>query len=220
MAGLRVPLSTLRAVLASAAFATRRRWRRYGPNIKSALIVLWEPSDRVCGKRLRPLIPVLLPALERHAQLRVDELDRSLVLAVSASTIDRLLADVRLAARGGLRRRVGFSSAVRRRVPIRTFADWNDPPPGYLEIDLVAHGATSMRGSFIQTLVATDIATGWTECVPLLMRDGAFVVDALLRIRDLFPFPLRGVDFDNDSVFMNDTVVDWCAGGCRARSVR
>ena len=109
--------------------------------------------------RLRPLIPVLLPALERHAQLQLSDGDRVLVLAVSASTIDRLLADVRVVASGGLRRRAGFSSAVRRRVPIRTFADWNDPLPGFLEVDLVAHGGTSVKGSFIQTLVATDIAT-------------------------------------------------------------
>jgi hypothetical protein len=54
--------------------------------------------------------------------------------------------------------------------------DWNDPPPGFLEAALVAHGGTSVKGSFIQTLVATDIATGWTECVPLLIRDGTFVV--------------------------------------------
>ena len=188
----------------------RRSWRRYGAAIKTALIVLWEASDRICGKRLKPLIPVLLPALERHAQLQLSGGDRALVLAVSASTIDRILADVRVVASGGLRRRAGFSSAVRRRVPIRTFADWNDPLPGFLEVDLVAHGGTSVKGSFIQTLVATDIATGWTECVPLLIREGTFVVEALLRVRSLLPFPLRGVDFDNDSVFMNDTVVDWC----------
>jgi hypothetical protein len=188
----------------------RRSWRRYGLAIKAALIVLWEASDRICGKRLRPLIPVLLPALERHALLKLNDADRRLVLSVSAPTIDRLLADVRVVASGGLRRRAGFSSAVRRRVPVRTFGDWNDPPPGFLEVDLVAHGGTSVKGSFIQTLVATDIATGWTECVPLLIRDGTFVVEALLQVRSLLPFPLRGVDFDNDSVFMNDTVVDWC----------
>jgi len=172
--------------------------------------VLWEASDRICGKRLKPLIPVLLPALERHAQLHLNDADRSLVLAVSAPTIDRLLADVRVVASGGLRKLAGFSSAVRRRVPIRTFGDWNDPSPGFLEVDLVAHGGTSVKGSFIQTLVATDIATAWTECVPLLTRDATFVVEALLKVRSQLPFPLRGVDFDNDSVFMNDTVVDRC----------
>ena len=59
---------------------------------------------------------------------------------------------------------------IHRRVPVRTFADWNDAPPGFLEVDLVAQGGTIVKGCFIQTLVATDIATGWTECV--LLRAG------------------------------------------------
>ena len=101
--------------------------------------MLWEASDRICSKRLKPLIPVLLPALERHGRIRLAEDARARLLAVSAATMDRLLSDVRLVARGGQRRRAGFSSAVRRRVPVRTFGDWNDPPPGYVEVDLVAH---------------------------------------------------------------------------------
>ena len=86
---------------------------------------------------------------------------------MSAATIDRLLGDMKVAAAGGRRRRVGFYSAIRREVPIRTFNDWRDPPPGFCEIDLVAHGGTSVAGSFIQTLTMVDVATGWTECVPL-----------------------------------------------------
>jgi hypothetical protein len=182
----------------------------YGEHDRDALIVLWETSDRICSKRLKPLIPVLLPALERHGRISLAEDARARLLAVSAATMDRLLSEVRLVARGGQRRRAGFSSAVRRTVPVRTFGDWNDPPPGYVEVDLVAHGGTSVAGSFVQTVVLTDVATGWTECVPILMREGALVVEALGRARELFPFALKGVDFDNDSAFMNDVVVPWC----------
>jgi hypothetical protein len=142
--------------------AARRRGRKYEA-IKDALIALWEASDRVCGKRLVVMIPTLLPALERHGRLRLGEIERTGVLSVSAATIDRLLGDVKVAAAGGRRRRVGFYSAIRREVPIRTFNDWNDPPPGFCEIDMVAHGGTSVAGSFIQTLTMVDVATGWTE---------------------------------------------------------
>src|SRR5206468_9584360 len=115
---------------------------------------------------------VLLPALERHGRLNLTGKDRELMLAVSAPTIDRVLCEVRIAARGGRRRRAGFSSAVRREVPVRTFDGWNDPPPGYCEVDLVAHGGMSASGAFIQTLTMVDVATGWTECFPLLVREG------------------------------------------------
>jgi hypothetical protein len=114
-----------------------------------------------------------------------------------------VLGDVKVAASGGKRRRAGFYSAIRREVPIRTFNDWKGPPPGYCEVDMVAHGGTSVAGSFIQTLTMVDVATGWTECLPLVTRDGSLVVEAIKHVQSLFPWLLRGVDFDNDSAFMN-----------------
>jgi hypothetical protein len=190
--------------------ALRERRRRYGAATKDALTALWEASDRVCGKRLKVMIPTLLPALERHGRLKLGKEDRDRVLAISAATIDRLLGDVKVAASGGKRRRAGFYSAIRREVPIRTFNDWNSPPPGFCEVDMVAHGGTSVAGSFIQTLTMVDVATGWTECLPLVTRDGSLVVEAMKHVQGLFPWLLRGVDFDNDSAFMNDVVVPWC----------
>jgi len=189
--------------------AVRRRRIKYDA-IRDALTALWEASDRVCGKRLVVMIPTLLPSLERHGRLQLGESERAMVLSVSAATIDRLLGDVKVAAAGGRRRRVGFYSAIRREVPIRTFNDWKDPPPGFCEIDMVAHGGTSVAGSFIQTLTMVDVATGWTECIPLIARDGGLVVEAIKRAQSLFPWLLRGADFDNDTTFMNDVVVPWC----------
>lgn len=93
---------------------------------------------------------------------------------------------------------------------MRTFADWKEPLPGYMEADLVAHGGESVGGSFAYTLVLTDIASGWTECVALAVREGSLVVEALERLRTTMPFPLRGLDTDNGSEFINDTVLAYC----------
>jgi hypothetical protein len=172
----------------------RERKRRYGATIKDALTALWEASDRVCSKRLVAMIPTLLPALEQHGRLQVSEGEHGQLLAVSAATIDRMLGDVKVAAAGGRRRRAGFYSAIRREVPVRTFNDWKDPAPGFCEVDMVAHGGTSVAGSFIQTLTMVDVATGWTECLPLVNRDGNLVpaprrmvmfrpTEALLQLR-------------------------------------
>lgn len=152
----------------------------------------------------------LLPALEQHGRLQLGQSDRDRVLAISAATIDRLLVDVKIAAIGCRRRRAVFYSAIRREVPIRTFNDWNSLVPGFCEVDMVAHGGTSVAGSFIQTLTMLDVANGWTECLPLLTREGSLVVKAINRAQSLFPWLLRGVDFDNNSAFMNDVVVPWC----------
>ena len=71
-----------------------------------------------------------------------------------------------------------------RQIPVRTYSDWNQPPPGFLEIDLVeidlvAHCGGTLSGSFIHSLVATDICTGWTEAVPLLAREQSLVIEGL-----------------------------------------
>ncbi len=129
---------------------------------------------------------------------------------MSAATMDRALREVREQAGGRKRRRAAPSSTVRRSVPVRTFSDWQDPPPGFVEADLVAHSGPSASGSFVQTLVLTDVATGWTECAPLLVREQKLLSEVLTELRKLLPFDLLGFDTDNDSVFMNETVRDYC----------
>lgn len=189
---------------------TRVRPSLYDEAARAALIVMWEASDRVCGKRLRALLPILLPALERNGHLRLAEPMRQKILAMSASTIDRLLRVPRSAT--GLKKARRAMPAARRRVPVRTFADWNEPPPGSMEMDLVAHCGEVNRGSYINSLVLTDIASGWTECVPLVVRESGLIVETLERIRVGLPFALGALDVDNGSEFVNETLIQYCLG--------
>jgi len=173
-------------------------------------VVLWEASDRLCGKRLRPLIPILLEAMERHEHLALAPEVRMKLATMSAATIDRALRDAKVSSRLWRRRGVA-GTALRRSVPIRTFDDWDDPAPGHIEADLVSHSGPEAKGSFAWTLTLTDIATGWTECAPLLVREQTVLVAVLAELRKLMPFTLLGFDTDNDSVFINETVRDYCA---------
>ncbi len=184
--------------------------RIYDEAVRTALVVLWEASDRLCGKRLRPLIPILLEAMERHGHLDVAADVETKLTRMSAATIDRALRAAK--AGGRARRRRGVAgTALRQSVPIRTFDDWGDPAPGHIEADLVSHSGPVAKGSFAWTFTLTDIATGWTECAPLLVREQTVLVAVLAQLRKLMPFPLLGFDTDNDSVFINETVRDYCA---------
>ena len=184
--------------------------RIYDDATREALIVIWEASDRICGKRLRPLVPIMVEAMERHGHLNLAPEVRISLLAMSAATIDRALRAVREKAGRSTRRKAVPSAAIKRTVPVRTFDGWDNPSPGFVEADLVSHSGPVAKGSFVQTLVLTDIATGWTECAPLLVREQRLLTEVLGEMRKLLPFTLLGFDTDNDSVFMNETVRDYC----------
>ena len=146
---------------------------------------------------------------QRHGHLRLDPNAGNKLLAISPASIDRVLKPVRKTA-GSRRRNPRRRNRHHKAVPIRTFADWHGPDPGYLEIDLVAHCGGNMAGSFIQTLAVTDVATGWVEAVPLLAREQTLVTEALGVIGSRLPVSTLGVDSDNDSVFICQTLIDYC----------
>ena len=143
--------------------------------VREALVVLWEAADRICGKRLQAIWPGLIQALEQHGHLALDGSVRQRLREVSAATIDRLLAPVRSTVSGRKRRKTPKKPS--QQIPVRTFADWKAPLPGFLEIDFVAHGGSSMHGSCLWSLVATDVCSGWTEAVPLLAREQSLATD-------------------------------------------
>ena len=150
-----------------------------------------------------------MESMERHGHLVLDPRVCQRLLAASAATLDRLLQPIRTPAGRRLRRRRNQSPG--RNIPVRTFADWNAPPPGFPEIDLVVHHGGSWWGSMIHSLVATDICTGWTEAVPLLAREQSLVAAGLEAIGRQLPFPVKDIDSDNDSVFINGTLTQYCA---------
>ena len=94
--------------------------------------------------------------------------------------------------------RRGVGSAIRRSIPVRTFADWRDPPPGFFEIDMVEHcGGVKTEGEFVHTLTMTDIASGWTECVAMRVRDQMLAIEAFEKVAADLPFAMLGVDTVN-----------------------
>jgi len=182
--------------------------RVYDEAVKGTLIILWEASDRICGKRLKALIPNLVEAMEKYGHLKLENEIRKKVLKVGASTIDRILAPVREGA--GSKRKRRMAKKIRKEIPIKTFADWKDSPPGFLEIDFVVHGGGSMAGEYLHSLVATDVCSGWVEAVALLAREQNLAIEGLKRIQHQMPVSMRGLDSDNDGAFINETLVSFC----------
>lgn len=184
--------------------------RVYDEAVREALVVLWEASDRLCSKRLRAMLPVLVDAVERRGHMRLVDDVRAKLLAVSPATIDRLLTNVRAEASMGRKRRRSKAGSISSKIEIRTFAGWKSPTPGKCEVDMVVHCGGSMSGSFVHTLVATDIATTWTDFVALVPLDQELVVEGLAWLHSSMPAGITGIDTDNDSAFINETVLAYC----------
>jgi hypothetical protein len=189
---------------------TRSRERRYGPEVQAALRLAWEATNCICAKRLVPFLPELVPVLERHGYLTLAEEVRAGLLAISPATADRILSPIRRdpALRGISTTKAG--SLLKHQIPVRTFSDWDDAQPGFFEIDLVAHCGGSVEGAFLYTLVLTDVATGWTECLPLLNKGQHGVVQAMTQARKLLPMSLVGIDSDNGREFLNNELLGYC----------
>ena len=185
------------------------RSRLYDEAVLSALTILWEAADRICGKRLKEAIPTLVVAMERYGHLQLETEVRRLLSAMSAATMDRRLTLVRQNGKQR-RRRSAINTPLRRSIAVRTFNDWNDPPPGFFEMDMVAHCGKSVAGSHAHSLVLTDIASGWTVAAAMVVREQTLITVTVEEVRGKLPFPMLGLDVDNDSAFINQTVVDYC----------
>ncbi len=182
---------------------------KYDEGVKLALIMIWNAANRICSKRLKPFLPQFIESLENHGHLVITEEVRIKLITISTGTIDFLLKDERVKLNKSINT-TRSGSILKKQIKVRTFAGWDDVVPGFFEIDLVAHCGGSMEGSFLNTLTLTDIATGWTECLPLLCRSKENVIDGLKVTMEILLFEILGIDSDNGSEFINYALVKFC----------
>jgi hypothetical protein len=188
----------------------RGRSRQYDAAVAEALKVAWEATDRLCSKRLHPFLPELVRALRRHGDRTMTAEIEAQLCQVSPSTIDRLLRPWRRL--GG---RHPFTttkpgSLLKSSIPIRTFADWEEERPGFLEVDLVPHCGESTEGFYLTTLSTVDVASGWSECMGVWGKGQERVGAAVHQVRQRLSFPLLGLDSDNGSEFINQHLYTYC----------
>ena len=186
------------------------RPREYGPEVAAAATVLWEAAGRIGAHRLHPFVPELLARLVQCDELTVPPAVEKQLRRASAPTLKRLLAPARAQypPRGATLTHPG--PVLKHEIPIRTFTEWDDVRPGFLEIDLVGHCGSSTEGFFLYTLCAVDIATAWIELEATWGKYQDRVGGAVDHVRRRLPMPLLGLDSDNGSEFINRGLLDYC----------
>lgn len=182
----------------------------YGGEVIAALGFCWAVMGAPAGKRMAPFLGELVPRLRACGELDISDATAAVLCSMSAATIDRRLAPDRakLGIRGRSHTKPG--SLLKDSIPIRTWADWDDALPGFVEIDLVGHEGGNAAGEHCFTLTVTDIATGWTENRSVRNKAQKWVFQALADIASSFPFPIIGIDSDNGSEFINWHLLRWC----------
>ena len=181
----------------------------YRGEVVEMLEQIWEIYGRICSKRLHPYLPEGIKVLERCGEITLSAETKELLLRISRSSMDRCLASARFNKPHGLST-TKPGTLLKKNIPIRTFTDWNEDQPGFLEIDLVAHCGGSTAGQYLYTLDCTDLCTGWTEPIALTRRTQEAVGVAIDTLQEALPFNLLGIDSDNGSEFINALLYRYC----------
>ena len=181
----------------------------YRGEVVQVLEQIWETYGCICSKRLQPFLPEAIRVLERYKEIKISKDTKELLLKISSASIDRCLRPVRIKSPHGLSTSKP-GSLLKKLIAVRTFTEWDEERPRFMEIDLVAHCGDSVAGQFLCTLTCTDICTGWTDVTALPHRSQEAVSKAIHLMRQRLPFPLLGIDSDNGSEFINDLLYRYC----------
>ena len=186
------------------------RPKLYDLEVMAVLKVAWEATDRLCSKRFQPFLPELVGILKRNGEITVTGETEEKLCRMSPSTIDRILRRWR---RSGPRHGISTTkpgTLLKNAIPVRTFSEWNEKKPGFLEADLVAHCGDSVEGFYLTTLSTVDVATGWCEPVAVWGKGQEHVGGVVHHVREHLPMPMLGLDSDNGSEFINQGLYDYC----------
>jgi hypothetical protein len=183
----------------------------YSPRVISALELCWRVGRAPAGKRLAPMLPVLVPLLRRDGELDLSDDEAALLCRMSAATIDRRLRGARVLAEARGRSHTKPGTMLKSQISIRTWSEWDEVTPGFVEIDLVGHEGGNSYGEFCFTLTMTDIATGWTVNRSVPNKAAIWVAGAIEHASRNFPFPILGIDSDNGSEFINEHLFNYCS---------
>jgi len=188
----------------------RARAPKFAPHVVSCLATCWMLTRAPAGKRLAPMLEVVVPLLRRDGDIVLSDDEAALLVSMSPASIDRHLASERdrLVSRGRSHTKPG--TLLKSQIPIRTWADWDEDVPGFVEIDLVGHEGGNSSGEFCFTLTVTDIATGWTINRSVKNKAAVWVFEAIKHVMAQFPFPILGIDSDNGSEFINAHLLAFC----------
>ncbi len=201
----------IKYVIGKAKKVKRVRSKIYTYDVFLALKKIWTIFDFICSKRLKPFMAEAIEILTKHKEISLNLEVKQKLLKISESTIDRLLKSEKDRYRLGKGRKgTKPGTLLKKAIPIRTFSDWNEKKPGYIEADLVGHDGGTGSGDFAQSLNFVDVLTGWDQSAACINKAQVHVFEAIRTASARFPFKIAGIDSDNGSEFINAHMLRYC----------
>jgi len=188
----------------------RKRETIYDEKVKEALLFVWKILNYPCSKKLKAALKEVIPKLIQFEEILLEKDTEEKLLRISASTIDRMFQEERRKYQLKGRKLTKPGNLLKNQIPIRTFSEWNEEKPGFLEMDLVGHEGGNLKGEFLQTLTAVDIHTSWLQLAALKNKAQKWVYEAIEEMRKRLPFELLGIDSDNGAEFINAHLMRYC----------
>lgn len=180
----------------------------YGPGVTVALKEVWEISGELCAERLKPMILEYLAILIRDDMWPHDDEITGQLQVMSLATMKRRIRVFQRIKLGGGRSTTKPSN-LKEIIPIRR-GPWENPDPGYGEIDTVVHCGSTLSGEMAYTVNFVDIATFWSESSAQINKGQQRTKNSIIEIKRRLPFPLLGLDPDTGSEFINWILKGWC----------
>lgn len=188
----------------------RQRQKVYDQKVFISLKRIWQIMDYICGKRLAPVLKEIIFKLEQYKEITIGRETKEKLLRISPATIDRLLSAERKKLNIKGRSNTKPGTLLKNQIPIRTFSEWDEGMPGFLELDLVGHDGGDAAGEFAQTINAVDVYTGWTETEAIRNKAQKWAFEGIQNIKGRLPFDLLGIDSDNGAEFINSHLYRYC----------
>lgn len=178
----------------------RRRPTIYSDQTINILGKVWEAANYPCSTRLKSILRLWLPWIEKYFQPTAEIKEQ--LLKISPRQMDRRLQRQKLKAKRRLYGGTKPGTLLKHQIPIKT-DHWDVKEAGFTEIDTVSHSGNSATGLFAYSVNQTDILTGWVETRAVLGKGEINVGQAIEEMERSFPFKILGLDSDNGGEFIN-----------------
>lgn len=188
----------------------KNRGKSYGPIVADAVRMIAKSLDYACAERLKPNLVWMAELLQSHGELRLDGDLRKKLTTISVSTIKRLVKNSqhrleKIAFRKAPSRP---TSQLKAKIPIKRIP-WDTCMPGHFEIDTVHHCGDNAQGVYAYTIQLLDVASGWSEIVPVYGNSFVAMKDGFDYLLARLPFPVLEFHPDNGAEFINHLLLKY-----------